>query len=128
MADKRPLQIAYGAMGAVSAAAVVQLAGAGPLDVPLRVGIGCLAVALPFLAVLFYAPIPHDTPPTKVTPTQRIYYTTTVIAPRLCIAGLTAVFWHFGWLFGVLFGASSLFAWRTLKGWSAAQDFFDEPQ
>ena len=127
MADKHPLQIAYGAMGAVSAAAVAQLAGAGTIDLPLRVGIGCLAVALPFLAVLFYAPIPHDNPPTKLTPTQRIYYTVTVIAPRLCIAGLTAVFWHFGWPFGVLFGASCILAWSALKGWSSAEDFFDEP-
>src|SRR6266566_7480622 len=122
MADKHPLQIAYGAMGAVSAAAVAQLAATGAIDLPLRVGIGCLAVALPFLAVLFYAPIPHDNPPTKLTPTQRIYYTVTVIAPRLCIAGLTAVFWHFGWPFGVLFGASCILAWSALKGWSSAED------
>ena len=96
--------------GAISAAAVAQLAAAGATDLPLRVGIGCLAVAIPFLAILFHAPVPYDEPPTKYTPTQRIYAIVMAIAPRLCIAGLTAVFWHFGWLFGLLFGASCFLA------------------
>jgi hypothetical protein len=128
MADKNPLQVAYGALSAISAATVVQLAAAGAIDLPSRVGIGCFAVAIPLLAVLFVAPVPHDEPPTKYTPTQRIYATVTTIALGLCIVGLTAVFWHFGWLFGLLFGASCILAWRALRRWSTAQDFFDEPR
>jgi hypothetical protein len=128
MANKRPLQVGYGAMAAISAASMVQLAAGGPLDIPLRISVGCFAIAIPFLAILFYAPIPHEEPPTGFTPTQRIYYTISVIVPRLAIGGLTALFWHFGWLFGVLFAVCCLFAWMIFKGWSTARDFFDEPQ
>jgi hypothetical protein len=127
MAEKRPLQVAYGALCAVSAAAVVQLAAGNCLDIPLRISIGCLGVAIPFLAVLFYSPIPHIDPPTSLRRTQRTYYTVSVVAPWLCILGLTALFWHFGWAFGVLFAISSSGAHEILKRWSAATDFFDDP-
>ena len=69
MADKNPLQIAHGAIAAVSAAAVVQLAGGAPLDIPLRISVGCFAVAIPLLAILFYVPVPQEEPPTALTAT-----------------------------------------------------------
>src|SRR5205823_8687000 len=122
--EKQPLQIAYGTIGTLCTVATIQLSTSGPLDWPLRIGIACFAISIPFLAILFYAPFPHCSAPTTLTRTQQVYHTISVVAPRLALAGLTALFWHFGWPLGLLFGAAVLLAHRILTGWSSARDFF----
>jgi hypothetical protein len=117
--DKQPLQIAYGAICAICTAAVIQLSAFGPLDWPLSISVGCFAIAIPFLATLFYVPLPHTRAPTALSRTQRVYHTISLVAPRLALFGLAALFFHFGWLFGLLFAASALLGYTNSLEFSA---------
>lgn len=86
---------------------VTQILTLAVLDLPVKLGLGGFAIALPLLTV---AGMMHEGLLDHSLVDSRSQLILAGVAMLGCIGalwGLTFVFWHFHWVFGVLFLASS---------------------
>jgi hypothetical protein len=122
--QKSALQKGYGVLASLGIAAIAQLATNTRLDWGLWICIGSFCLAIPFLALLAFAPRPLASIPKWLTLPQAVYTQIEVVAPRLAIIGWSALFWHFAPAFGILFAIAALSAWQIVKWWSDHPDYF----
>jgi hypothetical protein len=69
--------------------------------------------------MFFYAPVVQVRPDAAaLTSLQKVYWLILICSTTLTLAGFTALFWHFGWWIGALFGISSFAAFRVYRYWA----------
>ncbi len=91
-----------GGLSAASFAAVLALIGVDSPDKSLQVALMLFAIALPLDIFIFVSPLPKKFEMPNCWSDLVIMFVCLLYAP-MSLGGIAAVFWHFGYVFGVTF-------------------------
>jgi hypothetical protein len=118
VADNGLIRNGVGGLAASAFIAVTQVLGV-PLDMPLYIALTLFAAMIPLQLMLFYTPVRRDVRPgVALTPLQKGYWLILMGSTTLNLAGFIALFCHFGWWIGVLFGISTIAAFEIYRHWA----------
>jgi hypothetical protein len=123
MEERRSIQTAAASLAASAFIATTQILTHDSVDLALQIALVLFAVNIPFQILLFLTPIAQRIRP-ESRPLSRIQWIWPVIGPYstcLILIGFVAMFWHFAWWLGVLFGLATLAAFLIFH--SCVQEF-----
>ena len=128
--ERQPIQQAAGSLAASAFVATTQILTRDSLDLPLKVAVVLFAVNIPFQIMLFFMPIPFAMKETQGTRRlswpQRFWSAITAFSFPAIVVGFVAMFWHFAWWVGILFGLAAWGAFRIYR-YCTMEDFKKRP-
>jgi hypothetical protein len=95
--------------------ATTQILTRDTLDLPLLIAVVLFAVNIPFQVMLFFMPIPFSIEGVQrmmvqwrsLSWHQWFYAATNMLSTPAILLGFVAMFWHFAWWVGILFGLAT---------------------
>jgi hypothetical protein len=128
--ERQPIQQAAGSLAASAFVATTQILTRDSLDLPLQIALVLFAVNIPFQIILFFMPIPFTIEETKrmkaesrsLSWPQWFWSVISMFSTPAIVVGFVAMFWHFHWWVGVLFGLAAWGAYRIYR-YCAWEDF-----
>ena len=126
--SERPIQYAAGTLAASGFIAVTQILAGAALDIPLYVALIAFAINIPLQIVVFFAPVAGATEPVMSWP-QIVYWAMHRYSTIGIMIGFAALFYHFAWWIGLIFGVSSIAAYCAFRYLALSpRSHYDPPQ